>query len=234
MSRPAFAPLDPHPAALALPRQRHPALMLAIVAGHAALVAALVLAVNRIPAVAAPVKTFVALLPAPELPRPPDPPQQPPQPRKTVRAVAAPTPPQAQVPPPEVTIAEAPPPPIAVEVAPPAPAPAPPPAPPAEPAPAAPRVLPVTAVRYLVPPAPTYPLLSKRMNEVGTVVVKILVDEKGRPRDALVAESSGFARLDEAARLAALAARFVPYVEQGVAHAVWVLAPIQFSLGRSS
>ena len=46
---------------------------------------------------------------------------------------------------------------------------------------------------------PAYPPASRRAGEEGTVRLKVLVDEKGRPRDVAVATSSGFARLDEAA-----------------------------------
>ena len=55
---------------------------------------------------------------------------------------------------------------------------------------------------------PTYPPTSRRQGEEGTVRLKVLVDERGRPRDVQVAQSSGFARLDDAAMTAVRAGSF--------------------------
>ena len=46
---------------------------------------------------------------------------------------------------------------------------------------------------------PTYPPASRRAGEQGTVRLKVLVDTNGRPSNVAVTQSSGFARLDEAA-----------------------------------
>lgn len=46
---------------------------------------------------------------------------------------------------------------------------------------------------------PVYPATSRRMGEEGTVRLRVLVDEKGRPRDVDVMNSSGYPRLDSAA-----------------------------------
>jgi protein TonB len=46
---------------------------------------------------------------------------------------------------------------------------------------------------------PTYPPSSRRAGEQGTVRLKVLVDTNGRPSNVEVSQSSGFARLDEAA-----------------------------------
>jgi periplasmic protein TonB len=46
---------------------------------------------------------------------------------------------------------------------------------------------------------PTYPPSSRRAGEQGTVRLKVLVDTNGRASNVEVAQSSGFARLDEAA-----------------------------------
>jgi periplasmic protein TonB len=46
---------------------------------------------------------------------------------------------------------------------------------------------------------PTYPPASRRAGEQGTVRLKVLVDTNGRPSNVEVAQSSGFARLDDAA-----------------------------------
>ncbi len=47
--------------------------------------------------------------------------------------------------------------------------------------------------------APDYPLLSRRLGEVGTAVVRVELDEQGRVNAARVASGSGFGRLDAAA-----------------------------------
>lgn len=48
------------------------------------------------------------------------------------------------------------------------------------------------------PPA-DYPMLSRRLNESGTVVLRVEVDERGTVATASVERSSGFTRLDAAA-----------------------------------
>lgn len=161
--------------------------------------------------------------PAPSLPQPLKP--------------AAPTAPAAPLP--FIVVADAPPAPAApAELPAPRPVSAPvvvalaPPAPPASaPAQAAqPRTVPADAVRYLVPPAPAYPLLSRRLHETGTVLLQVLVDADGRPSQVQLLRSSGFERLDLAAVDAMRRARFKPYIDKGVAQAVWAPAPIVFEL----
>ena len=46
---------------------------------------------------------------------------------------------------------------------------------------------------------PEYPFVSRRLREQGTLRLKLTVDEKGLVTDAVVVNSSGFQRLDEAA-----------------------------------
>ena len=55
---------------------------------------------------------------------------------------------------------------------------------------------------------PTYPPSSRRAGEQGTVRLKVLVDTNGRPSNVEVSQSSGFARLDEAAIAAVKKWRF--------------------------
>lgn len=110
----------------------------------------------------------------------------------------------------------------------------------AEPAPApvatstppapSPKMVPATAVEYLDPPAVRYPPLARRLGESGRVVLRVLIAADGRPGQVELARSSGHERLDEAALGAMRAARFKPYTENGVAQAVWTLAPIAFNL----
>jgi protein TonB len=123
-------------------------------------------------------------------------------------------------------------PPVAPQsVEPPAPpAPAQPPAPPAPAAPAQPKT--VSGVEYVQPPQPDYPPAAKRLGEEGKVMLRVLVNEKGRPERVEIQKSSGSARLDEAARQAVLRALFKPYIEDGKAFAVFAVIPIKFQLNN--
>ena len=55
---------------------------------------------------------------------------------------------------------------------------------------------------------PEYPSASRRLDESGTVVLRFLIDVDGRVLESKVETSSGFARLDEAARNALGRCRF--------------------------
>lgn len=88
-----------------------------------------------------------------------------------------------------------------------------------------------SGVEYIQPPQPVYPSQSRRMGEQGKVVLRVLVNEKGRPDQVLVQHSSGSSRLDEAGRQAALRALFKPHVEDGRPVAVFVIVPLNFQLG---
>jgi protein TonB len=57
---------------------------------------------------------------------------------------------------------------------------------------------------------PVYPAASRREEEEGTVGLLIVVDADGRVTDARVDKSSGFARLDDAARIAFSKCQFKP------------------------
>jgi protein TonB len=88
----------------------------------------------------------------------------------------------------------------------------------------------VSTVEYLEPLRPKYPPTSRRMREEGTVVLLVLVDEKGRASRIEVRDSSGHPRLDRAAQEAVHCARFKPYMEAGRAQPALVLIPVEFSL----
>ncbi|QTQ36011.1 Periplasmic biopolymer transport protein linking inner and outer membranes [Aromatoleum petrolei] len=107
-----------------------------------------------------------------------------------------------------------------------------PPAPPARPAPEAPPA--VIAARfdaaYLNNPAPAYPPLSRRMREEGKVMLRVQVTAEGLPAQVDLAESSGFARLDAAAREAVQRWRFVPAKQGAQPVAAAVIVPIVFKL----
>jgi protein TonB len=77
---------------------------------------------------------------------------------------------------------------------------------------------------------PTYPPAARRAGEEGTVRLKVLVDEKGRPKDVAVATSSGFARLDEAAVAAVRKWRFEAATNGTSAISAWTQVAITFRL----
>ena len=86
----------------------------------------------------------------------------------------------------------------------------------------------VESVEYLRAPSPQYPRESSRRREYGTVVLRVLVDAMGRPAQIQVERSSGYERLDLAARVAVEKALFRPHEVAGVAQASQVLVPIEF------
>lgn len=176
---------------------------------------------------------FVAAAPEPPAPSPPPPP-----PLKVLRRLPPPpapviaTTPAIEPAPAAMTVPAPPPEPVRndppVEAAAPLAAPAAPPAPPPV------RTIPATAVSYLEPPAPVYPLASRRLGEQGEVLLKVEIGADGRARQVLVARSSGSPRLDNAALAAVRAARFNPYSEHGVPLVVWTTVPIRFELENKS
>jgi protein TonB len=95
---------------------------------------------------------------------------------------------------------------------------------------AGPKVVNDAQVGYLTRPAPIYPMRSKRAGDQGTVMVRVLVDATGRPSQVVLQKSSGHPELDESALSALRAARFRPFMDAGVAAAVWVICPIGFAL----
>ncbi len=140
-------------------------------------------------------------------------------------AIADPTPaPNAPV---GITIPQPPPPPVvAAVIATPAPAPT---TPPALPPP--PKVeLPSTNAEYLQNPKPVYPAMSKRLNEQGKVLVRVLIGIDGAPQKSEIRQSSGFERLDQAAQNTVMAWRYVPGKRGGVPEAMWFVVPITFIL----
>ncbi|MES0873502.1 energy transducer TonB [Sinimarinibacterium thermocellulolyticum] len=66
---------------------------------------------------------------------------------------------------------------------------------------------------------PSYPALSVRRGEEGTVVIAAELDANARLLDARVIQSSGHSRLDRVTLEAVRACRFTPELENGVARA---------------
>jgi periplasmic protein TonB len=97
------------------------------------------------------------------------------------------------------------------------------------PASAQPRTI-SSAIEYLQAPQPDYPPISRRIGEEGKAILRVLVNEKGRPERVEVQKSSGSSRLDEAARQAVLRAIFKPFMEDGKAVAAFAIVPIKFQL----
>lgn len=68
---------------------------------------------------------------------------------------------------------------------------------------------------------PVYPADSKRLNEEGTVQLRFLVGFDGKVIESQIEKSSGFRRLDEAARQALEKCQFKPALEGGVIQESW-------------
>ena len=184
---------------------------------------------SRVVTAAMPTITTISIIAPPAPPKPPAPSVP-----KTVelsapvpRAVIPPLPLIAVAPseptitPPQPTRAEAAPVATAAPTAPAAPSPTP-------PAPATPRT--VSSVEYIQAPQLIYPNLSRRLGESGTVVLRILINEKGLPEQILIQKSTGYNNLDEAGRQAAQRALFKPMIENGKPVPVYVLVPLTFQL----
>jgi len=90
--------------------------------------------------------------------------------------------------------------------------------------------LPSSNADYLQNPKATYPAMSKRLGEQGKVIVKVLVGADGLPQSVEIKKSSGFDRLDEAAKEYIMKCRFVPGKVNGVAQTMSYDAPVNYVL----
>lgn len=90
--------------------------------------------------------------------------------------------------------------------------------------------LPSSDAQYLQNPKPRYPAISRRLGEQGTVLIQVMVTEKGLAQDARIKTSSGFFRLDDAALEAVSQWRFVPGKRGGVPESMLFTVPITFGL----
>ncbi|EEF27736.1 Protein tonB, putative [Ricinus communis] len=75
---------------------------------------------------------------------------------------------------------------------------------------------------------PPYPPMSKRLQEAGTAIVQLIIDERGTIESARVVRSSGYQRLDDAARDAVLASTCSPHIVDGTAKRVTAAVPFTF------
>jgi protein TonB len=172
----------------------------------------------------------------PPKPKEPPPPPPPPPPAPRPKEIRTPPPPRPMAirtpaPTPNAPTGVIEPQPPAVPLAPPAPPapPTPPSPPPAQPAPPAVQ-LPSSNADYLNNPKPVYPAMSKRLGEQGKTIVRVLIGVDGLPKSASIRESSGYERLDEAARTAVLSWRYVPGKRNGVVEPMEFNVPINWVL----
>lgn len=145
-----------------------------------------------------------------------------------------PTPPQSK-PIPRPVLPEPAPPPVSRTVAEPVASTPPPPA-------AAPAPAPVAAEPVIVPPRidasyrgnpePVYPRMSLRLNEEGTVLLRIFVKADGTVGEVVVLESSGFSRLDQAARSTVKNWKLIPARRGDEPFATWYNLPVPFRITR--
>lgn len=77
---------------------------------------------------------------------------------------------------------------------------------------------------------PEYPSASRRLDEAGTVTLRFLIDVSGQVLESKVETSSGFARLDEAARTALGRCRFKPGTVDGKPEQSWASIKYKWEL----
>lgn len=77
---------------------------------------------------------------------------------------------------------------------------------------------------------PEYPAASRRSGETGTVTLRFLIDIKGRVIDSKIESSSGFPRLDRAARQSLSDCTFKPIVIDGKPEQSWALIRYKWRL----
>jgi protein TonB len=68
---------------------------------------------------------------------------------------------------------------------------------------------------------PEYPATSKRLEEEGLVLLRFMIDEDGKVIESRIETSSGYARLDEAARAALSRCQFKPGTADGKPERSW-------------
>jgi periplasmic protein TonB len=89
-------------------------------------------------------------------------------------------------------------------------------------------VEPISHGAYLSNPAPNYPSLSRKLGEQGTVKWKVLIGTDGLTKQLILHQSSGFPRLDEAAKEALLKWHYIPGKRGDKPEAMWHIVPIEF------
>jgi protein TonB len=80
---------------------------------------------------------------------------------------------------------------------------------------------------------PVYPPASRRAGEQGVVMLRVLVNENGRPGDVQVTQSSGFPKLDQAALDAIKKWTFKPAKNGATPILSWTRVQVKFELKTS-
>ncbi len=100
-------------------------------------------------------------------------------------------------------------------------------------APAQPAIQPPSAeAQGLNNKAPLYPKLSRKKKEQGTVLLLILVKADGTVGEIQLKTSSGYTRLDQAARQTVKRWQFQPALKEGQPIDFWYELPLKFSLNQ--
>ena len=76
----------------------------------------------------------------------------------------------------------------------------------------------------------TYPAMLKQAGVGGTVLLWLYIDEEGQVQRTVLAESSGYEQLDEAAKKVAAKMQFRPAMNRDKTTAVWLAQSIDFSV----
>lgn len=100
----------------------------------------------------------------------------------------------------------------------------------ARPTPLPPVIAPRFDVAYLHNPRPVYPRIARRLGEHGRVILQVFVSPSGFAEKVEISTSSGYARLDQAARAAVRKWQFVPARRGQQAVGAWVRVPVSFVL----
>jgi protein TonB len=80
------------------------------------------------------------------------------------------------------------------------------------------------------PQQPEYPKAAKARKEEGTVTLDVYVLRDGTVGEVMVAHSSGFPDLDEAAVRAARGWHLIPGTDNGKPFSMWVQLPVSFKI----
>lgn len=81
---------------------------------------------------------------------------------------------------------------------------------------------------YLANPRPAYPSQSMALGEKGRVMLRVKVSESGMPLEIELAHSSGYRRLDDAAKKAVERWKFVPGRRGDTAIVMSAMVPVDF------
>jgi protein TonB len=88
----------------------------------------------------------------------------------------------------------------------------------------------VSVPLYDINPSPVYPLVARRRNYQGTVLLDVRVTADGKAAEVKVAQSSGYKVLDKSALSAVQGWRFEPARRGALPMETWVQVPVKFEL----